>query len=149
MDVFEFGGSWGMHLPLAEFSYISSHHSSNRCALFEMLYGRKCMSPVLWAEVGASQLFGPELVQEITDMVFSIKERFRAARDRQRSYADNRRKPLVFGVGDIVRLKVSPWKGVVRFSKKGKLASRYVGPFDIFGKVFVNGVFDWSMTCTR
>ena len=68
-------------------------------------------------------------------MVFRIKERLKAARDRQKSYADNRRKPLEFSVGDFVMLKVSPWKGVVRFGKKGKLASRYVGPFEITERV--------------
>ena len=66
----DFGGSWDTHLPLAEFSYNNSYHSSIRCAPFEMLYRRKCRSPVLWAEVGTSQLIGPELVQETTNMVF-------------------------------------------------------------------------------
>ena len=73
-------------------------------------------------------------------MVFQIKERLKAARDRQKSYADYFRKPLEFGVGDIVRLKVSPLKGVVRFDKKGKLALRYVGPFEIYGKDFICGI---------
>ncbi|GKF43420.1 hypothetical protein Tco_0129972 [Tanacetum coccineum] len=76
-------------------------------------------------------LIGPELVQETTDKVMVIKEKLKAARNCQKSYADNRRKPLEFEVGDPVMLKVSPWKGVVRFGKKGKLASRYVGPFEI------------------
>ena len=71
MGVFEFGGSWGMHLPLAEFSYNSSYHSGNCYAPFEMWYGRKCRSPVLWAEVGTSQLIGPELERETTNKVFS------------------------------------------------------------------------------
>ncbi|GKA81597.1 hypothetical protein Tco_0788289, partial [Tanacetum coccineum] len=79
-------------------------------------------SPVLWAKIGESRLIGPELVQETTDKVVLIKERLKAARDHQNSYADNRRKPLEFEVGDQVLLKVSPWKGVVRFGKKGKLA---------------------------
>ncbi|GJT04727.1 putative reverse transcriptase domain-containing protein [Tanacetum coccineum] len=123
------------HLPLAEFSYNNSYHSSIRCAPFEALYGRKCRSPVLWAEIGESSLIGPELVQETTDKVVLIKEKLKAARDRQKSYADNRRKPLEFEVGDRVMLKVSPWKGVIRFGKKGKLAPRYVGPFEILERV--------------
>ncbi|GKC10034.1 putative reverse transcriptase domain-containing protein [Tanacetum coccineum] len=82
-------------------------------------------SPVLWAEIGESSLIGPELVQETTDKVVLIKEKLKAARDRQKSYADNRRKPLEFEVGDRVMLKVSPWKGVIHFGKKGKLAPRY------------------------
>ncbi|GJU34658.1 hypothetical protein Tco_1183012 [Tanacetum coccineum] len=92
-------------------------------------------SPVLWAEIEESSLIGPELVQETTDKVVLIKEKLKAARDRQKSYADNRRKPLEFEVGDRVMLKVSPWKGVIRFGKKGKLAPRYVGPFEILERV--------------
>ncbi|GKB72634.1 putative reverse transcriptase domain-containing protein [Tanacetum coccineum] len=98
------------------------------CAPFEALYGRKCRSPVLWAEIGESSLIGPELVQETTHKVELIKEKLKAARDRQKSYADNRRKLLEFEVGDHVLLKVSLWKGVIHFGTKGKLASRYVGP---------------------
>ncbi|GJS44442.1 reverse transcriptase domain-containing protein [Tanacetum coccineum] len=133
--VIDFGGSWNIHLPLAEFSYNNSYHSSIRCAPFEALYGRKCRSPVLWAEIGDSRLIRPELVQETTDKVVVIRDRLKAARDRQKSYADNRRKPLEFQVGDHVMLKVSPWKGVVRFGKKGKLAPRFVGPFEILERI--------------
>ncbi|GJW56642.1 putative reverse transcriptase domain-containing protein [Tanacetum coccineum] len=133
--VLDFGGSWDVHLPLVEFSYNNSYHSSVRCALFEALYGRKCRSPIMWAEVREGQLIGPELVQETTEKISQIKDRLKAARDRQKSYADKRRKPLEFSVGDYVLLKVSPWKGVVRFGKKGKLAPRFVGPFEIIEKV--------------
>ncbi|GJY89468.1 putative reverse transcriptase domain-containing protein [Tanacetum coccineum] len=118
-----------------KFSYNNSYHSSIQCALFEALYGKKCRSPVLWAEIGESSLFGPELVQETTDKVVLIKEKLKAARDRQKSYANNRRKPLEFKVEDRVLLKVSPWKGVIRFGTKGKLAPRYVGPFEIFERI--------------
>ncbi|GJX49787.1 putative reverse transcriptase domain-containing protein [Tanacetum coccineum] len=126
--VLDFGGSWDVHLPLVEFSYNNSYHSSMRCAPFEALYGRKCRLPIMWAEVGEGQLIGPELVQETTEKVSQIKDRLKAARDRQKSYADKRRKPLELSVGDYVLLKVSSWKGVVRFGKKGKLAPRFVGP---------------------
>ncbi|GKC01397.1 reverse transcriptase domain-containing protein [Tanacetum coccineum] len=129
--VIDFGGSWDVHLLLVEFSYNNSYHSSIRCAPFEALHGRKCRSPVLWVEIEESSLIGPELVQETTDNVVLIKEKLKAERDRQKSYADNRRKPLEFEVGDKVLLKVSPWKGVMRFGRKGKLAPRYVGPFEI------------------
>ncbi|GKC65059.1 putative reverse transcriptase domain-containing protein [Tanacetum coccineum] len=133
--VIDFGGSWDVHQPLAEFSYNNSYHSRIRCAPFKALYGRKCRSPTLWAEIRESRLIGPELVQETTDKVVLIKEKLKAARDRQKSYADNRRKPLEFKVGDQMLQKVSPWKGVVRFVKKGKLAPRYVGPFEILEKI--------------
>ncbi|GJT32856.1 putative reverse transcriptase domain-containing protein [Tanacetum coccineum] len=85
---------------MAEFSYSNSYHSSIHCAPFEALYGRKCRSPVLWAEIGDSGLIRPELVQETTNEVVVIRDRLKAARDRQKSYADNRRKPLEFQVGD-------------------------------------------------
>ncbi|GJV37372.1 hypothetical protein Tco_1409849 [Tanacetum coccineum] len=102
---------------------------------FRALYGRKCRSPVLWAEIGESSLIRHELIQETTDKVVLIKEKLKAARDRQKSYADNKRKPLEFEAGDRVMLKVSPWKCVIRFGKKGKLAPRYVGPFEIFKRI--------------
>ncbi|GJW77827.1 putative reverse transcriptase domain-containing protein [Tanacetum coccineum] len=129
--VMDFGGSRDTHLPLIEFSYNNSYHTSIKCAPFEALYGQKCRSPVIWIEVGESQLIGPEIVQETTEKIVQIRERLKTARSRQKSYADKRRKPLEFQVRDRVLLKVSPWKGVVRFGKKGKLAPRYVGPFEI------------------
>ncbi|GKB11340.1 retrovirus-related pol polyprotein from transposon TNT 1-94 [Tanacetum coccineum] len=89
-------GRWDVHLPLAEFSYNNSYHPSIRCAPFEALYGRKCRSPILWAKIRESMLIGPELVQETTDKVVLIKEKLKAARDRQKSYADNTCKPLEF-----------------------------------------------------
>nr|GEU61657.1 putative reverse transcriptase domain-containing protein [Tanacetum cinerariifolium] len=133
--VLDFGGSWDVHLPLVEFSYNNSYHFSVRCASFEALYGRKCRSPIMWAEVGEGHLIGPELVQETTEKISQIKDRLKAARDRQKSYADKMRKPLEFSVGERVFLEVSPWKGVVCFGKKGKLAPRFVGPFEITKRI--------------
>ncbi|GJT84813.1 putative reverse transcriptase domain-containing protein [Tanacetum coccineum] len=133
--VLDFGGSWDVHLPLVELSYNNSYHSSVRCVSFEALYSRKCRSPIMWAEVKEGHLIGLELVQETTKKISQIKDRLKAARDRQKSYADKRRKPLEFSVGDYVLLKVSPWKDVVRFRKKEKLAPRFVGPFEIIEKV--------------
>ncbi|GJY58916.1 putative reverse transcriptase domain-containing protein [Tanacetum coccineum] len=95
----------------------------------------KCRSPICWAEVGEVQLTGPEIVQETTEKIIQIKQRMQAARDRQKSYADLKRKLMEFQVGDKVMLKVSPWKGVVRFGKRGKLNPRYVGPFKVLEKV--------------
>ncbi|GJU55902.1 putative reverse transcriptase domain-containing protein [Tanacetum coccineum] len=97
---------WDVHLPLAEFSYNNSYHLSIRCAPFEALYERKCRSPVLWFEIGESSLIGPELVQETTDKVVLIKEKLKVERDR-----------------------------VIRLGKKGKLAPRYMGPFEILERV--------------
>ncbi|GKA91304.1 putative reverse transcriptase domain-containing protein [Tanacetum coccineum] len=131
----DFGKGWVNHFPLVEFSYNNSYHASIKAAPFEALYGQKCRSPVCWAEVGEVQLTGPEIVQETTEKIVQIKQRMQAARDRQKSYADLKRKPMEFQVGDKVMLKVSPWKGVVRFGKRGKLNPRYVGPFKVLEKV--------------
>ncbi|KAI3704110.1 hypothetical protein L1987_74323 [Smallanthus sonchifolius] len=126
---------WESHLPLVEFSYNNSYHTSIKAALFEALYGRKCRSPIRWANVGDSQLTGPELVLETSEKIVQIRNRMAAARDRQKFYADKRRKPLEFQVGDMVLLTVSPWKGVIRFGKRGKLNPRYVGPFKIVKRI--------------
>nr|GEW63692.1 putative reverse transcriptase domain-containing protein [Tanacetum cinerariifolium] len=89
----------------------------------------------MWVEVGECQLIAPELVQETTEKISQIKDRLKAARDCQKSYADKRRKPLQFSVGDYVLLKVSSWKVVVQLRKKRKLAPKFVGPFEIIEKV--------------
>ncbi|KAF5765311.1 putative nucleotidyltransferase, Ribonuclease H [Helianthus annuus] len=133
--VIDFGNGWEKHLPLVEFSYNNSYHTSIQAAPFEALYGRKCRSPLCWAEVGDSQITGPDIVVDATEKIAQIRQRMAAARDRQKAYADKRRKPLEFAVGDRVLLKVSPWKGVVRFGKRGKLNPRYVGPFEISEKI--------------
>ncbi|GJR66541.1 putative reverse transcriptase domain-containing protein [Tanacetum coccineum] len=99
------------------------------------LYGRKCRSPIHWTKVGDAQLTGPEIVHETTEKIIQIKKRIQAARDKQKSYADRRHKLLEFEVGDKVMLKVSPWKGVIRFDKWGKLNPHYIGPFKILAKV--------------
>ncbi|GJW63340.1 putative reverse transcriptase domain-containing protein [Tanacetum coccineum] len=112
-----------------------NYHASIKTAPFEALYGRKCRSPICWSEVGDSQLTGPELVRETTEKIVQIKNRLLTARSRQKSYADVRRKPMEFSVGDMVMLKVSPWKGVIRFGKRGKLSPRYIGPFKIIKRI--------------
>ncbi|GKF44497.1 putative reverse transcriptase domain-containing protein [Tanacetum coccineum] len=95
----------------------------NALAPFKALYGRKCKSLICWAEVRDVQLTGPEIIHETTEKIVQIRLTtcLQAARDRQRSYANVRRKPLEFQVGDHVMLKVSPQKGVIRFGKRGKL----------------------------
>ncbi|GJZ45638.1 putative reverse transcriptase domain-containing protein [Tanacetum coccineum] len=133
--VLDFGKGWDKHLPLVEFSYNNSYHTSIKAVPFEALYGRKCRSPICWAEVGDSQVTGPEIIHETTERIVQIKSHIQAANDRQKSYADVRRKPLEFQVGDKVMLKVSPWKGVIRFGKRGKLNPCYIGPFKIIAKV--------------
>nr|GEU39802.1 putative reverse transcriptase domain-containing protein [Tanacetum cinerariifolium] len=122
-------------LTQIKFSYNNSYHASIKAASFEALYGRKCRLLVCWAEVGDAQLTSPELIHKTTKKIVQIKQRIQAARDRQKSYADVRHKPLEFQVGDRVMLKVSPWKGVIRFGKRRKLKPRYIGPFKVLAKV--------------
>ncbi|GKB47314.1 putative reverse transcriptase domain-containing protein [Tanacetum coccineum] len=93
-----------------KFSYNNSYHASIKAAPFEALYSRKCRSPVCWAEVRDIKLMGAEIIHETIEKIIQIRQRLQAARDRQRSYANIRRKPLEFQVGDRVMLKVSPWK---------------------------------------
>ncbi|GJX46103.1 putative reverse transcriptase domain-containing protein [Tanacetum coccineum] len=111
--VIDFGKGWERHLPLVEFSYNNSYHASIKAVPFEALYGQKCRSPVCWAEVGDVQLTGPEIIHETTKKIVQIRQCLQAARDQQRSYANVRRKPLEFQVGDRVMLKVSPRKGTI------------------------------------
>nr|GEU62364.1 putative reverse transcriptase domain-containing protein [Tanacetum cinerariifolium] len=133
--VIDFGSSWDRHLPLVEFSYHNSYHASIKDAPYEALYGRKCRSPVCGSEVGDSQLTGPKLICDTTKKIVQIKNRLLADRSRQKSYANKILKPLEFKVGDMVLLKVSPWKGIVHFGKHGKLSSRYIRPFKILARV--------------
>ncbi|GKF18022.1 putative reverse transcriptase domain-containing protein [Tanacetum coccineum] len=97
-------------------------------------FGKGWVNHLSLAEVGQVQLTGPKLVQETTEKIIQIKQRMQVARDRQKSYADLKRKLMEFQVEDKVMLKVSPWKGVIRFGKRGKLNPRYVGPFKVLAK---------------
>ncbi|KAI3825311.1 hypothetical protein L1987_06793 [Smallanthus sonchifolius] len=106
-----------------------------RLAHLEDMLRACCRSPICWNEIGEAQITGPELIQETSDKIIQIRDNIRVARRRQKCYADKRRKPLEFQVGDLVLLKVSPWKGVIRFGKKGKLTPRYVGPFKILERI--------------
>ncbi|GKE84924.1 putative reverse transcriptase domain-containing protein, partial [Tanacetum coccineum] len=110
--VIDFGKGWERHLPLVEFSYNNCYHASIKATPFEALYGRKYRSPIV-----------------------QIRQRLQAARDRQRSYANIRQKPLEFQVEDRAMLKVSPRKGVIQFGKRGKLNPWYIGPFKILKRV--------------
>ncbi|GJU60565.1 putative reverse transcriptase domain-containing protein [Tanacetum coccineum] len=109
----DFGKGWVNHLSLVEFSFNNSYHASIEAAPFEALYGRKCRSPVCWTKVGEAQILGPKLIQETIEKIVQIQQRMQAARDRQKSYADLKCKPMEFQIGDKVMLKVSPWKGAV------------------------------------
>ena len=132
--VLEYGSKWEDCLPYAEFSYNNSYQASLQMAPFEALYGRKCRTPLNWSEVGESQVFGPDVLREAEEKVHKIREYLKTAQSRQKSYADKRRREMTFEIGDFVYLKVSPLKGMQRFQLKGKLAPRYVGPFQVLSR---------------
>ncbi|GJV87182.1 putative reverse transcriptase domain-containing protein [Tanacetum coccineum] len=113
--VIDFGSSWDHHLPLVEFSYNNSYHASIKTAQFKALYGRKCRSPICWSEDGDSQLTSPKMIKETTEKIVQIKNCLLAAQSRQKSYADVRRKPLEFNVGDMVMLKIIDRIGLVAY----------------------------------
>jgi hypothetical protein len=100
-------------------------------APFEALYGRRCRTPLNWSQTGERKVFGPDLVSEVEEKIRIIQANLKMAQSRQKSYTDIRRRPLQFQLGDFVYLRVSPTRGVQRFGVKGKLAPRYIGPFEI------------------
>ena len=133
--VIDYEGSWDRHIPLVEFVYNNSFQSSIGMVPYKALYGRKCRTPVCWTELSENKVIGPDLIQETEEKVKMIRERLKVATDRQKSYADLKRKDIQFEIGDKVFLKVSPWKDVMRFGKKGKLSPRFIGPYEVIEKV--------------
>ncbi|XP_071688529.1 uncharacterized protein [Rutidosis leptorrhynchoides] len=98
---------------------------------YEMLYGRRCRTSSCWLEAGEKQFGSPEIVQQTAKKVAIAREKLKVARDRQKMYADPHRRLVTFAEGERVYLKLSPWKGVICFGKRGKLAPIYIGPFHI------------------
>ncbi|KAL4378458.1 hypothetical protein GQ457_02G023120 [Hibiscus cannabinus] len=133
--IIDFQGTWEKQLPLVEFVYNNSYQASIQMAPYEALYGRRCRTPVCWAEVGHKLLPMPDILKGTTEKVKLISKRLKAASDRQKSYANLKRREVEYAVGDKVFLKVSPWKKVMRFGRKGKLSPRYIGPYEIVGRV--------------
>jgi hypothetical protein len=125
---------WDKRLPYVEFSYNNSYQASLKMSPFQVLYGRSCRIPLQWDQPGEKQVFGPDILLEAEENIKMGRENLKIAQSRQRSYADTRRRELSFEVGDFVYLKVSPIRGVRRFWVKGKLAPRYVGPYQILAK---------------
>ncbi|KAL6211440.1 hypothetical protein ACLB2K_016666 [Fragaria x ananassa] len=131
----QFRESWDKNISLMEFAYNNSFHSSIGMGPFEALYGKQCRTPLCWIEVGERELCGPEIIHDTNEKTKVVKDRLKAAQSRQKSYADVRMKDLEFQVGDWVFLKLSPWKGVVHFGKRGKLSPRYIGSYEIIERV--------------
>jgi hypothetical protein len=116
--VLEYQRSWDQNLPWVEFSYINSYQESLKMTPFKVLYGRRCHTPLNWIEAGEKVIFGPDLVEEAEATVRRIQDNLKVAKSRQETYANKRRRPLKFEVGDLVYLRVSPMKGVKSFGVK-------------------------------
>ncbi|GAU40783.1 hypothetical protein TSUD_26630 [Trifolium subterraneum] len=129
--ILEDGGNWSKHLHLIEFAYNNSYHASIGMAPYEALYGRKCRTPLCWTEVGDKGVLGPEIIQETTLKIKSVKEHMRVAQSRQKSYADHRRRPIEFEEGDHVFLRVTPKLGLRGVFKTKKLAPRMHDVFHV------------------
>jgi hypothetical protein len=130
-SILHFDKSWDKCLSLAELSYNNSYQASLKMEPFDALYRRRCHTPLNWSEAGERTLFGPDLVKDAEEKVQVIRENLKLAQIRQKSYHDKGTAPRQFEVGDYVYLKVSPTKGVQWFGVKGKLAPRYIGPYEI------------------
>ena len=129
--VLDYLGAWDEVLPLVEFTYNNSFHTSIGIAPYEALYGRRCRTPLCWYQDGELVVVGPELLRQTTEKVKLIQERMKASQSRQKSYADQRRRPLEFEPGDHVFLRITPTTGVGRAICQKKLSHRFVGPYQI------------------
>jgi len=133
--VLENSDSWDRYLPLIEFTYNNSFHSSIGMAPYEALYGRKCRTPLCWFETSENLVLGPNMIQQTTEKIIMIRDKLRATQSRQKSYADKKRRPLEFQEGDHVFLKVTPTTGIGRVMKSKKLTPRFIGPYQILRKI--------------
>jgi hypothetical protein len=130
----QYGRSWDNSLPYDEFSYNNNYEESLKMALFEMLYGRRCRTPLFWSEAGERRVFGLDIWQEVEKQVRMVRENLRVAQSMQKSYVDHRRRELSVEVGDFVYLMVSPMRGLRHFKVQGKVALRFIVPFKILEK---------------
>ena len=133
--VLDWEGNWGKYLPLVEFAYNNNYHSSIEMTPYEALYGRPCRTPLCWTEVGERRDLEPAMVQETIEQVEMLKSRLKEAHDRQKSYADKRRKDLEFQVGDLVYLKMRTFQGGSKTRKLKKLKPRFMGLYPILERI--------------
>jgi hypothetical protein len=133
--VLTYGKNWEDILAFAEFSYNNGFHTSLKKAPFEVFYGRKCCTPLMWLEVGDRVIESPYFIKVAEEKIAEVRENLRIAQSRQKSYADNRRRELKFDVGDHIYLRVSPIHGTHRFCVRGKLAPRCIGPYPIIKRI--------------
>ena len=122
---------WDRYIPFMGFAYKNSYQSRISIAPYEALYGRKCRILVCWTDLNEHKVIGPKIVKETEEKVRIIQQRLKASSDKQKLYADLKRKDIEYEVGDKVFLKVSPWRKILRFGKKGKLSPMFIGPYVI------------------
>jgi hypothetical protein len=132
--VISFGKKWEESLPYAKFSYNNSYQASLKMAPFEVLYGRKCRTPLNWSETGERSLVGPDIIQQAEEQVHNGSEHLKTAQSRQKSNYDRKHQEMVYQPGEQAYLRVTPLKGTHRFGIKGKLAPCYIGPFCILAR---------------
>src|SRR3954468_17259814 len=132
--VLEYGSKWEDCLLFTEFSYNNSYQASLQMAPFEVLYGRKCRTPLNWSETGERTLIGTDIIQHAEDQVRVIRKHLKAAQSRQKSNYDRKHKEMIYQPGEQAYLHVTPMRGTHRFGIKGKLAPRYIGPFRILSR---------------
>ena len=118
-----------------KFSYNNSYQTSIGMAPYEALYGRKCRTPICWTDLNEHKVIGLDIVKEIEEKVRIIQQRLKAVSDRKKSYANLKRKDIEYEVRDKVFLKVSPWKKILQFGKKGKLSLRFTIPYEILERI--------------
>jgi hypothetical protein len=132
--VLQYGRSWDKSLSYAEFSYNNSYQESLKMAPFEILYGRRCRTPLFLNEPREWKVFRLDILQEVKKQVRMVRKNLQVTQSRQKSYGNDRRRELSFQVGDFVYLNVSHMRGLHHFKVRGKLAPRFIGPFKILEK---------------
>ena len=133
--VLDFPESWDRYIPLMEFAYNNGYQSSIGMTPYEALYGRKCRTPICWTDLNEHKVIGPDIVIETKEKVRVNQQRLKETSDKQKSYADLKRKDIEYEVGDKVFLKVSPWRKILRFGKKGKPSPSFIGPYEILERI--------------
>ena len=134
-SVLDYEGSWDRHIPLVEFVYNNNFQSSIGMVPYGALYGRICRTPLCWTELSEKKVIGPDLIQEVEEKVKMTREILKVVTDRQKSYADMRKKNIQYEIDGKVFLKVLPWKKVMRFGKKVKFSPRFIGSYEVIEKV--------------
>ena len=130
-----------------EFAYNNSFQSSIGMAPYEALYGRKCRTPICWTELNEHKVIGLDIVKDTEEKVQVIRKRLKAASDQQKSYADLKRRDIAYEVGDKVFLKVSPWRKILRFGKRGKLSPRFIRPYEVLERISPAAYFLMCFMC--